>query len=505
MSLSINDIRNYSPEQLQRLYSMLKNDYEAFARVCLGHIVTEVPWFHHEMYQALNKRYESNGFVLFRGAAKSTISKTIQVTADLCFAREPFTCLISESVDQASKDLVSVVDELENNDIIKLLFGDLKGRLWNQEEIEAINGCFVKCRGYNSRIRGLKWKTSRITKMILDDYESEANTGTQHQRDQVKHWIDAQVLPAGVPHETTFQFFGTIVHPDAHLATIKDLQSFKPPFGYYMEVPIETNNTPAWASRFPMSYIKMKEQEAISKNKLSLWLQEMYHIPAVQGKPRFNTDMIKETAGKFQKEAGITWIELDGTKIPVNTFIGVDPAISVSEKADNSIFFVVAVTPDNNYIILDIQVEKIRPYEQARKIVELVDRYDPVYVTIETQGYQGALPDICRELIHQGATPFTIREFKSNKSKGNKWLLGLDPYINQGRFSYVKGCEGIDVFMKECVAFNEERREHDDTIDGAFLAITNSYSPSMFNVDEIIQGVKKKQKKKHKKLNWITI
>ena len=503
--MTLNELKSMSPEQLFRLYEVMRTDYEMFAKVCLGHIVTEVPWFHHEMYQAMNKRYEMNGFVLFRGAGKSSISKTIQVTADLCFAKEPFTCLISESVDQASKDLVSVVDELENNEIINVLFGSLKGRLWNQEEIEASNGCFVKCRGYGSRIRGLKWKSSRITKCILDDYESEANTGTDKQREQVKNWIDAQVLPAGIPNQSTFQFFGTIVHPEAHLATIKNLPSFSAPYGYYMEVPIEQGGKAAWESRFPMSYIKMKEQEAISKNKLGLWLQEMYHIPAIQGKPRFNTDMIKKTSARFYNESTVTYLVYEGRKIPVNVFIGVDPASSLSERADFSIFFVIAQLPNKDYVVLDIQKKKIRPYEQAELVLKLVQKYNPVFVTIETQGYQGALADTCRELMLRYNEPFTIREFKSNQNKANKWLLGLDPYINQGRISYIDNCEGYDDFVRELTAYNEEYREHDDTLDGAFLAITNSYPPSDFNVDEVIKKITSNNKKKHTPNNWVTI
>jgi len=257
--MNLNELQRMSPDQLKALFLAMKSDYELFGRTILGHIVEDVPDYQHQVYQTLNKRFENNGFVLFRGAAKSTISKNVQVTADLCFGREPFTCLISESVDQASKDLMSIVDELENNELIHALFGNLKGSLWNQEEIEASNGCFVKCRGYSSRIRGLKWKSSRITKMILDDYESESNTATTKQRDNVKNWIDAQVLPAGAPHLTTFQFFGTVVHPDAHLAMIKNLPSFKAPYGSYLEVPIESNGVSAWATRYDMAWIKGKE------------------------------------------------------------------------------------------------------------------------------------------------------------------------------------------------------------------------------------------------------
>ena len=46
--MTLNELKSMSPEQLFRLFAVMKDDYEMFAKVCLGHIVTEVPWFHHE-------------------------------------------------------------------------------------------------------------------------------------------------------------------------------------------------------------------------------------------------------------------------------------------------------------------------------------------------------------------------------------------------------------------------------------------------------------------------
>ncbi|MFA7143137.1 MAG: hypothetical protein WC175_04070 [Candidatus Dojkabacteria bacterium] len=505
--MNINDLANFDATQLQNLYRAMKNDYETFANVCMGHIVKEVPKFHHEMYQALNKRYEYNGFVIFRGGAKSTVSKTIQCVSDVCFGKEAFTLLISESIDQASKDLVSIADEIDNNEIIKALFGNLTGAIWNKEDMESANGVYIKAKGYGSRIRGLKWKSMRVTKMILDDYESEYNTGTDKQRQAVKDWIDRQVIPAGIPGQSTYQFFGTIVHKDSHLSSIKNLESFRPPNGFYMEVPVMKDGVSAWPSRFPVSYLNKKEEDYRQRGQLSSWMQEMYHIPASSGMMFFNTSLIGRRTYTFHTDLGLTWLfdPITFSKIPCNVYIGVDPAISLKEKSDHTIICVLAVLPDGSKIILDIIAKRIKPTEQRDLIMKLARKYNPITIVIETQGYQGALEDMLREYMKNSKEYYSVRDFQSNKSKNTKWIEGLEPDINAGRISYLDSAQGIDTFLLEAEAYNSGDREHDDTLDGLFLANIYSYAPSKYNVDEVLRSIKEKAKvKKTKKpLNYL--
>ena len=223
-------------DQAQRLYQALSSDSALFAKTVLGHIVKEIPDFHKQAYEAIDRNYKYNAFVWSRGLAKSTISHTIQTTKDICHAKEPYIALVSETIDQASADMISVQDEIINNEIINQLYGDLRGEVWNVQSMELANGCYVKCFGYGSRIRGAKWKNSRPTKIILDDFESEQNSATQEQRDDVQRWINARVLPSLEVTNAKIQFWGTIVHPDAFLARAKNLSSFRHPIGFYQEV-----------------------------------------------------------------------------------------------------------------------------------------------------------------------------------------------------------------------------------------------------------------------------
>lgn len=498
------------PEQEQaELLIRMKHDYELFARIVMGHIVKEVPDFHKQLYKAFSDRVKRLACLVFRGGGKSSISKTIQVTHDICYGTEAFIIIISESREQSSKDLVSIQDELENNEIIQYLFfpkGYAKGDVWNTEAFEAANGVYVYTAGYNSRIRGLKWKNQRPTKIILDDYESEANTANGELRKKVKDWVSAVIKHAGVPNHTVFQFFGTIVHRESHLAELKHMDAFLPPNGLYLEVPVEKDGVSAWPSRFPISYIQEMRREAEQSRQLKSFYQEMYHIPSDSGKPRFNLDMIKEIDAEFvcSHKGKYKYLVKEGKKIPVYTFLGVDPAKSVSEDADDTIMLVLGVMPTGDEVILHIEQRKIPPSEQLTMLFDVAARYGINLATIEDMGGYGAIISFAKQKMRNAIHKFAINEFVSSSSKRNKWLLGLEPDINAGKIYRIKDCQNYETFVRQATAYNENTRDHDDTLDGLFLAKQRTFKPPNYDVDKRLLEEKKLDKSKKPKLNWAT-
>jgi len=500
------DITHLSIEEVRSLYSAMRDDSQLFARVCLPHIIqNDIPDFHKYIYSALDKRYRYMAVVMFRGGAKSTLSRTVKGLHRVCFAKEPVMIWISESIAQASADLVTVQDEIAGNDTIKSLFGELKGEVWNQESCEFKNGVYITAKGYGSRIRGLKWKNQRPTNIGSDDFESETNSATEDQRIKVRNWINNQIIPAGDVN-TSYEFFGTICHPEAFLAKAKNMSFFQPPNGFYYEKAIEEGGIPTWPKRYPMEWIKEREKFFKEQNNYAGFLQEYYNIPAILGKPVFNMDMVKEWDGVFETYDHITYIKSGYKKIPVNVFIGVDPARSLSETADNTVMFVIGVTPSKDYICLEIFGDRISPHQQVEKIFELASRYRPRHVEIESNGYQLALSEWCRTRMIEGRRPaFAIREYESRKSKDNKFLLGLEPIINYGKLYKIKDCQGYELFDREARLYNSEVREHDDSLDGLYDAIEGAWAPGNYDVDEVISNLKKEHQRKVKPMNWVTI
>jgi len=72
----------------------------------------------------------------------------------------------------------------------------------------------------------------------------------------------------------------------------------------------------------------------------------------------------------------------NGDKTPLYTFIGVDPASSLAEDADNTVMCVIGALPysgneSKRYVVLDIIAEKLSPTQQRDRLFQLVRQYSP--------------------------------------------------------------------------------------------------------------------------------
>lgn len=512
---TVNDIRNMDENNRMLLFRAMSIDKELFARIVMQHIVKDVPKYQSEMYQLLSERTKYLCVVSFRGSAKSTIGHTIDTTHDICFRHEPFTLFISESVDQSTADLVNVQTEIEQNEFIHAIFGNLVGPEWNKGSLEAKNGCYVMSRGYKSKLRGIKFKNTRPTKVKLDDIESEDNTETERQRRLLQKWIYKQVFRVGMPNKTQFQFFGTIVHKDGFLAKAKNNPYFTGRDGKYVEIPVEKNGVPAWESVYPMQWVVEEKEKYRRNNMLAEFLQEMYHIPAIDGSDGFDTDKVIRLDAVFGTQYGVTYLQTPTQKIPINVYVGIDPADSETERADFTNITVVGILPSTNsnlqkkVVILHSEQVKLSPSKMVVKASSICSRYVPRMVTFEVQGGREAYYELLRQQMMRDGSVFPMRRFKTNQSKSNKWLKELEPYINNSCVSVLSNCDGWETVKAEMESFNNEVKEHDDSIDALFLSIQNAHAPYPYDVDAKIKELELEalamDTKKVANSNWFTM
>lgn len=473
-------------------------------------------------------------FVLYRGAAKSSI-KVMATCKAIAFALEPSIVFISESKRQATLDNLRVQDIFENNKVLNLIFGNLKGNIWNQElSVFNNNGYTISLHatGMGSRIRGINYLGQRPSLVIPDDFESETNCNTISGRENVLNTINNKILKMGdYVYKIVFQ--GTIVHPDAFLSQIisGDISRFSGRKGAIVYQGISDTDSirfddvkkrwiadppemfkigePAWKSRYPYEYIKKEFTYQLQIGKGSkFWqiLQEWWNIPRHDTSPVFETDKIVELKDAILKRfRNIHYLEVtrEGKvkKIPVNLYEGFDPAIARNKVNDYTIDYILAVTPEGNRVIVEIFQGKIGAVEQVDRIIETNQRYYIQEACIETFAYQASL----KEHVDDRARKLKIRVFTSDyndttNTKGGKYKLGLTHLVNRGGLSYLSTVDNIGMHKRELGNF-DVKSINDDSCDGLFLAenAAKKYpNPQNYDVDEYIKSVRKMESRSYK-------
>lgn len=164
-----------------------------------------------------------------RGHAKTTLVSQAFVLWCICFHKEPFILLISNTIDQASDCLSMIKHELQTNPLLLEDFPEVcespestpTAPRWRKEEVITRNGVKVTALGAEKKIRGRKHHQHRPTLIILDDVENETEVRSPDQRLNKLEWFHKAVLKAG-SSLTNIVVVGTILHYDSLLATLLD-------------------------------------------------------------------------------------------------------------------------------------------------------------------------------------------------------------------------------------------------------------------------------------------
>jgi len=213
---------------------MCRNDILMFGQTYLPAYFTAPPSPLHEdleawLLDASQVRGARLAVAAPRGHAKSTVVSLTYVLWSICYGRERYVVVISDTAGQAEALLAAVKKELEDN---PRLLADFPGVCeppgsrpgpprWRQDEIVTRNDIRITALGAGQKIRGRRHKEHRPSLVILDDVENEEAVRSADQRDNLRDWFRRAVLNAG-DHRTNVVVVGTILHYDSLLANLVD-------------------------------------------------------------------------------------------------------------------------------------------------------------------------------------------------------------------------------------------------------------------------------------------
>jgi phage terminase large subunit-like protein len=305
------------------------SDIVFFAKEFLPHMLTyEIPEFHKEMYGLLTTE-QRLVMAAPRGFAKSTISSVIYPIFLACSGiRKKDVCIVSASETLAVEMLRRVKRELESNQKILQLFGNLKTEKWSETHFITKTGVQFRARGAGGQIRGF-----RPDCLILDDIETDELVESEEQRKKLKEWLFKACLNTLLP-EGQFILIGSIIHP---LSLLSDLLLVdngwtKRKYQAYKEAKQESGYE-LWPAMWPHDKLQVRKKE------IGSWAFSSEYL----------NDPISDETAPIKPHQIRYWKELPQQ---LSCVISVDPAYSEDEKADFKVASLIGIDQQlNRYLV----------------------------------------------------------------------------------------------------------------------------------------------------------
>ena len=436
-----------------------------------------------------------------RGHAKSSIVACLLVLHHIMFDEGPkFVVIVSKTGGHARRLLGTIKLVLDQGRSFRKIFGpwgEATAREWAKDQVVLKDGTLIIALGTGQQAVGLKVGHQRPTLIILDDPEDTENTKTALALKFNFRWMMKALLPTLDAEKGRIIVIGT---PQCEGCMI--LRLFKLPgwtAKHYDSIVSEDDRQVLWPEGCSWKYIMGEKVDAEAAGELSVWYSE-YRCSIVPDeeqlfRPEYNryyrgwTESGKDgrayihlTHQAHTKE-GLNAGKLKKIKIiPVNIFMGVDPASSEAIKADHSVNFLIAVDKDWNIYCLPYFHKRVPPTAHAESIVQNYEKYRPLKVTPEATGYQEALRDILRKFSHLWTKDHKMLRIpgleakvlpREKKTKRHKTALHIHFFQRQ-----VHLLEGMEAFESELAMWREDKTKVDDLMDGFYLARLKAYPPS---------------------------
>jgi predicted phage terminase large subunit-like protein len=448
------------------------------------------PSFHSELDLYLTDRSSIQTLIEApRGTAKS--SKAVMAVFDhvIFDIGDKFVLIQSKTRPEAINRLTKIKDVLNYSQPFRELFGysgENVAETWREDKIKVKIGRWwvtIKALGTGQPVRGALESDTRITLYLLDDPDDELNTITKEQMDKNFDYFlgglagldrrNGRVIVIGTPIRE-----GCIVERlrNATNWVTKRYQAYD-----------EDTKECLWNEMYPYEWLMNKKKELEELGKLSKFYSE-YLCQIVGDEDRLmKKEYLRWYDGHLTELDGFLYMKIthEGETeytieelitpkiIPVNTFLGVDPASSTKQTADFSVSMPIAYTGKDIYM-LDYFRKRVTPTVHAEQIINSIRYHKFTRVHVETVGYQEMLRDYLRKRLREEnlfvmgmETKITPRTEKSSR------LERLHPYL-YNRVLWIK--KSHTEFVDEMVMY--PRGKHDDTLDGLDLATKRLIAPS---------------------------
>lgn len=385
-----------------------------------------------------------------RGFGKTTLIGLCFTARKALFRFVPYIVYISATQTEAAAKVKTLARELLENEMVRSLFGDVKGVKWAEEkgEIELIDGtgkafCFIQAKGAGNQIRGLKWGKHRPGLFLVDDLEDKEEAKSEQNRAKLKKWFFGDLMGAmdnSDASDSRLVMIGTIVHQDSLLSNLIDekaefefdnpddeeaQEAFKNTKETFHTVRLEACNDQfesVWPEFISTESIRNRAEAYRRRGLLDIFYMEFRNIVIAGEEATFQQSMFRyyaESSKEFRIELKTQQIE--------NVVI-IDPAKTANTSSAFTAIVGVGFNSISNRIYFrDCLNKRLKPDEIFKEAVDMALRLKTHVIGVEVTGLDNFITYPFRQYITTRNVFIEIVEIKAIKDKDLR-IGGLAPF-----------------------------------------------------------------------------
>lgn len=483
-----------------------------FAMVYLAHhLKTALSPAHLQVYKTLQEisKGRDKRYVLAapRDFGKSTMITLVYVLYSICYRRESFIVLMSNTTKLATRILDNVKSELISNPLLREDFpelfeykGEPKPPRWTRNDIETRTGIKVMAISVEESCRGLRYKEHRPTLIICDDLEKGDAYSSIEAIEKVKDWFDRSIRMLGSP-KTNIIMLGTFFHPYCIIGELlneeKNPEWRKEIISALVSEPKNTELWQQWSNILngrgdykgeagpeAAKAFYMANKEDMDKGGESIWPQrwDVYQLkceqdvnPLIFSSERQNKPMDRKTQ-IFKLEELRFWTDqyknnedLQKSLQNLTYYCSCDPSTG---KGDYSAIIIVARDNDTNLLyVLEADICRRSIDETINDIIAYAQRYYLAMLVVETNGFQIIVSNQLQERLANIGIYLNIVDVNSRPHKMER-IQGLHSVTHPGILKFDKR---HTLLIQQLTLFPMEK--YDDGPDALQMVISNIQNP----------------------------
>jgi hypothetical protein len=371
----------------------------------------KTPDFHRILIEDWHSKVRRCVDMVFRGGGKSTRAEEALIIR-AGFKEYGYGLIVGQSFDRAAQRLHAIRYEIETNERLREVFGDLRGPIWGADQLMLSNGVLIQAMGKGMSLRGAKHLDQRPDLLFGDDLEEYDDVRTEKARKETLRWFNFDLLPALDPNYKA-RVAATPLDPHSLPMELRYSGQWKTRVIPWYYIDPEGNRVPTWPERFPMKDIEAKEDEAQRSGQMRGYRAEyLCQAEAPEDKP-FKQEMFRIVPQVR------TWQ-------PVYAMF--DPARTT--HASSALTGYVAWSwIANRLVVWDSWARPLMPDKIIDAVFECDETWNPVMVGVEEDGLNEFLMQPIRQEMLKRRRTVPIKAIKAPKGKLD-FIRALQPFFH---------------------------------------------------------------------------